>query len=287
MGYSWHPEHFVCAGCGAIIDQEQFYVHDHKPYHSSCYGRNIAPRCQYCGSSLLGQYLIDHWGLPFCSRHKEEYPPCVFCGRLVVPDARGKGTRVPRDSQDPRCAGCASQAISSATLARHPFNAVIAWFSHRGLSLDQVEIPFELCSRTQLNNYLSTPGDTNHLGITRTVSKRWSGFREVEIVGIGILTGLPVMLFQGVAAHELGHAWLHSNGILDLAKQDEEGFCELLAFAFYTHAKGDEAPYYAGCIESNQDSIYGGGFRKIRQISGKYGFTKFIQLLKLMKEMPA
>lgn len=283
LGYSWHPEHFVCAGCGSIIDGARFFVHDQKPYHQSCFAHSIAQRCQYCGVPLLGSYLIDHWGKPFCSRHKDEYPTCQFCGRLVRPDGR----RISEDNSiAPCCRECRSQAISSKTLAKHPFNAVIAWFAHRGLSLDQIEIPFELCSRERLNQYMGESGDSVHLGLTRTVSKQRLGFQEVEILGINILSGLPVTLFQGVAAHELGHAWLHSNRILALQKHDEEGFCELLAFAFYTHAKGNEAPYYAGCIEKNSDPVYGAGFRRIREVSRRHGFTKFLQILKSTRQMP-
>lgn len=284
LGRQWHPEHFLCAGCGAVIEQAEFYVHDQRPFHTSCYRRTVAQRCQYCGTPLLGAYLIDHWGKPFCARHKDEYPVCSFCGRLVRP---GGQTSRNRDDGRPRCTECRSQAIYTATLARTPFNAVIAWFSHRGLSLEQIEIPFELCDRSRLNSQLGTAQDGFHLGLTRTLSKRTLTSVENEVLGISILSGLPVMLFQGVAAHELGHAWLHRNGITALAQKDEEGFCELLAFAFYAQAKGSDGPYYARCIERNPDSVYGDGFRSVREISGRYGFTRFLHTLRSLKRMPS
>ena len=284
LGHQWHPEHFACAGCGGVIEQQQFYVHEQRPYHTSCYGRAVAPRCQYCGTPLVGSYLVDHWGKPFCARHNHEYPMCAFCGRLARPDGRiNAGTKGDR----PRCAECRAQAIHSATLARHPFSAVIAWFSHRGLSLEQVEIPFELCDRSRLDAQLGSTGDGVHLGLTRTLSKRSAVSVETEVLGISILSGLPVMLFQGVAAHELGHAWLHSNGIIGLSKQEEEGFCELLSFAFYVQAKGSDGPHYATCIERNPDPVYGDGFRQVREISGRYGFSKFLELLRSSRRMPS
>jgi hypothetical protein len=97
---------------------------------------------------------------------------------------------------------------------------------------------------------------------------------------------MPPALFQGVVAHELGHAWLHINTLTRLSQKDEEGFCELMSFAYYSGLGTDDSRYRMKCIEENPDPIYGEGFREVRAIQRRYGFVEFIRLLEGTRRMP-
>lgn len=114
LGASWHPEHFLCAGCGQPLGTGQFQIVQNQPYHSACYllyqaprcgycqkpiervyveyegkryhpechREHILPRCVYCQKPLAGRYFFDAWGNKFCMEHEREYPHCSFCSRL-------------------------------------------------------------------------------------------------------------------------------------------------------------------------------------------------------------
>src|ERR1700730_4051068 len=78
LGVAWHPEHFVCAGCGRSIHHERFVVHEGQPYHAECHTNLILPRCAYCGKPLIGRYIKDQWGTSFCAEHEQQYRQCRF-----------------------------------------------------------------------------------------------------------------------------------------------------------------------------------------------------------------
>src|SRR5256885_10481262 len=127
LGATWHPEHFVCASCGRPINTARFQVHEGKPYHSECFSNQIAPRCAYCNKPLVGEYLIDHWGTQFCAEHKDQYPRCAYCGRLVPPRDQEPG------AETVRCVICRGAAIETKELAQPLFRQVIQWVSAQGL----------------------------------------------------------------------------------------------------------------------------------------------------------
>ncbi len=229
----------------------------------------MAKRCAICRQPLLGEYIVDHWGTEICAKHEKEVIPCAYCGRLMT------NTRTRGLEDAPRCSECILQAVDSPIKARLPLQSVLAWFAHRDLSLEQSEVPLELCDRRVLDGYAQS-SESKHLGITRVITERSRGrsFRRVE--RIAILRGLPVALFQGVVAHELGHAWLHKNDIHNLAAKSEEGFCELLSHMFYRQATGPGAAYYARTVEENRHPVYRGGFREMQERVKRRGFAVFL-----------
>src|SRR5215469_11297430 len=123
LGKTWHPEHFLCAGCGQPLRKQHFTLVEGKPYHaacylafqaprcsycsqpiegsytvvngqnyhSSCYYEHVVPRCVYCQKPLTGRYRVDGWGNKYCEEHQAEYPHCSFCGRLIPPHQQKPG----------------------------------------------------------------------------------------------------------------------------------------------------------------------------------------------------
>lgn len=274
LGHNWHPNHFICRGCSRPIADESFYVAGDQPYHSDCYAQSVVKRCAYCNAPLLGSYRVDFFGTAFCPIHGAQYPTCTYCGRLV-PTATHEGAI---------CLHCRLTAIDSPTKAKRPVEVVRSWLANRGLLLRKGRVSLELCDRSRLDALSDGLPGAKHLGVTRTTM--WNPFGNPS--SVGILSGLPVLLFQGVVAHELGHAWLHENQVHGLPLKQEEGLCELLSFCFYKEAaKEAEGAYHAESIEKNPDGIYGDRFRFVYSQYLRMGLSTLVQFVKARKQLPS
>ncbi len=223
-------------------------------------------------------YCIDPWGQPFCKDHEHEYPKCELCSRLIPPNKRVVGL--------PGCTLCSYDAVTSLSIALPLFNTAKAWIRWRGIPIEKVEIPLTLCSSSVLKAQLGSAGDSKHLGMTMKLTQSRGQQSWTSVSEIRILCGLPKILFIGVCIHELGHAWLHLNNITELPAIDEEGFCEMLSFAYYNGSDDKRASYFCKSIESKCDPIYGDGFRKVLALQRRYGFAPFINALLRNGAMP-
>jgi hypothetical protein len=281
LGATWHPEHFVCASCGRPINTARFQVHEGKPYHSECFSNQIAPRCAYCNKPLVGEYLIDHWGTQFCAEHKDQYPRCAYCGRLVPPHDREPG------AETVRCTICRGAAIETKEQAQPLFRQVVQWVNGQGLRYNNLPIHLELCGRATLAKYMQGRDLPDALGATAGKFYTENGrIVRAEVSGVAILLGLPSTLFRGVVAHELGHVWFVTQSIQRVPSWAEEGFCELLAYRYYSELNTPESRYHAEAIERNPDPVYGNGFRQVRTLADSIGFQRLIEVLSTAKQLP-
>ena len=283
LGTTWHPEHFVCTGCGRPLNSAKFTLHQDAPYHMECYTNLVAPRCAYCHQPLVGEYLVDHWGTRYCRQHQHEYPVCDFCGRLVPPQEQEQG----RNVESTRCATCRSRAIETATEAKPIFSRLIRWVNNQGLMYNNLHLNLELCSRGRLADLLKSRASTHALGATASSTYMRNGqVVRSEVSGVAVLQGLPSTLFQGVIVHELGHVWLVVQGIQKLPPWAEEGFCELLSYRYYSEMNTPESLYHASCIARNTDCTYGEGFRRVRDFAESTGFPHLLEILRTTKRLP-
>lgn len=285
LGSTWHPEHFVCGACGLPIREPSFNEQNGKPYHTTCFQEQVAPRCAYCGKPLIGEFLVDQWGTKFHKEHEGQYPHCDFCGRLIPPQQQERGRANKPESM--RCPVCRSTAIETIDEAQPLFRQCIQWVSRQGLKYNNQKLSLELVDRAKLARYLSTHIEPHALGATMSSTYMQDGrVVQTEIGGVAVLQGLPASLFQGVTIHELGHVWLLVQGISNLPMWAEEGFCELLAQRFHAEINTPEHQYYARNIERNPNPVYGEGYRRVRAIADKLGFERFIQQLSATKRLP-
>ncbi len=281
LGATWHPEHFVCAGCGQPLESAHFVMHDNAPYHTACYGQYVAARCAYCGKPLIAEYLVDQWGTTYCKAHEGQYPACSFCGRLVPPAQQDGSTEYIR------CPICHASAIEAAVEAKPLFVEVIHWVGSQGLAYNNLHLNLELCSRTRLAELLQVHSHTHSLGATTSSTYEQNGrVVRTQVNGIAVLHGLPAMLFKGVTIHELGHVWLIVQGIYGLPSWAEEGFCECLSYRYYDEVNTAESHYRAHSVERNPDPVYGEGFRRIQALIERYGFVRFLEMLRTTKQLP-
>ncbi len=280
----WHPEHFVCTGCGRPIGNTQFQVHEGRPYHVECYRNQVAPRCDYCGKPLMGEFLVDHWGTKFCKEHKGKYPECSVCGRLVPPQQH---EHTVRNTGSVRCPTCRASAIETADQARPIFSHLIRWVNAQGLIYNNLHLSIELCDRPRLAELLKVHAEPHALGVTLSTTHTQNGrVIRTEVGGVAVLEGLPSTLFQGTIIHELGHAWLIVHGVKNLPSWAEEGFCEFLSYRYYTQLYTPESRYHATGIDQNPNPVYGDGFRHVRAIADAMGFQRFVEALRTTKRLP-
>jgi len=283
MGACWHPEHFRCAACGRPIGRESFYEHGGAPYHQQCYIERVLPHCAYCGRPLTGTYLTDYWGTKFHPAHETEYPACASCGRLV-PELAGTTAA---DHPFPLCAICRATSVTTHDDARSHFVKVIGWMMRQGLGVDhRIDLHVELADVAAFRGEHGK-GNLAALGRTEVTSYTRDGrVVETEVRKVLILRGLPATQFEGVAAHELGHAWLAIEQVRGLPPWAEEGFCELLAHRRYAALATAESRYYAERIEQNPDPVYGAGFRRMQALAKRVGFDGLVASLRTAKTLP-
>lgn len=104
--------------------------------------------------------------------------------------------------------------------------------------------------------------------------------------GISILHGLPRSLFVGIAAHELGHAWLYLAKVDGLPDWMEEGYCNLLTYLYYKNNPVPDGQNWIKMLENDPSSVYGDGFRTVRDAFRKRGFEESMRYLYENKELP-
>jgi len=316
LGATWHPEHFLCAGCGRPLSARAFKVsegrpyHDAcyvqyqaprcadcgqpisgaytlfngQPYHSTCYLEHVVPRCTYCQKPLTGSYLIDGWGNSYCSEHEKQYPACSFCGRLIAPRQQTPGWNS-YDSQ--RCPVCRSTAIESVEQAQPSFQQCKQWISQQGFRFNQLPLRLELHDTSWLAALWPDQSVPHPRGVTlTTITRGGNGYMQSKVEGVAVLQGMPAALFCGVVVHELGHVWLAVHQVTELPHWAEEGFCELLAWRYYNHLDTPEARYYAKSMQESQDPIYGEGFRRVSLLSQRMGFARLVETLGTTKKLP-
>jgi hypothetical protein len=289
-GKPYHEECFRnavaprCAYCGKPLSG-RYVEAEGKSYHSECYREYVVPRCIYCNEPLMGEYAVDHWGGKYCLKHRQEYPACDFCGRLIPPAQQERGGKKPDST---RCPVCRSRAIDTLEQAAAPFAGVKRWVAGQGLTFNNFPISLQLCDREFLAKQGRTKDQPHTLGVTMSTTHSLNGrVTHTDVDGVAVLAGLPTPLFEGVVTHELGHVWLIAHGIKGLLPWAEEGFCELLSYRYYMQLDTPESRYHAGNIEKSPDPVYGEGFRRVRAIAERVGFANLLNTLQTSHHLPA
>ncbi len=268
----------VCDFCGKPIFG-RYIQFNKRNYHEHCYKNHILIRCSYCNNEITGDYLVDYWGSVFCKKHQNEFPACVFCGRLV-PSRQNI-----HSIQGVRCSVCSRTAIERADQARPIFAKLVQWFHHEGLACNNTQLQIELTDRSQLTDLRGGAFNNHTLGLTLERVSVADGTRQ-RVDKMLILSGMPATLFEGVASHELGHVWLATQVKAQLPAWAEEGFCELIAYRRYLTINTKESLFYCSQIVNNPDPVYGDGFRRVYALEQQLGFAQLIAQLRQTRRIP-
>ena len=286
LGSTWHPDHFLCAACSQPIRERQFVEYQGQAYHLPCYRLAFAPRCAICGTLIDDEAYQDEFGNIFCIRHNKEYNTCESCGRLICPQLTGGGLRYSDGRQV--CHQCRKTAITEHEQAADIFQEINKLLRVNGLDFGGLHLNVVLLDANSLGRYHADHvGEGRLLGVTlQEINTSSDGTRHHEVSGIGILWGLPREMFEEVAAHELGHAWLAVKQIDGLSSWRQEGFCNLLAFLWLSVQDTAAAKRRIRHLEDNPDAIYGEGYRRVKKILERYSFRELINHVEQFRTLP-
>lgn len=121
------------------------------------------------------------------------------------------------------------------------------------------------------------------LGVTTMLL---TGDRTGSDLKIEVLRGLTPLHFGRTVSHEAGHAWLAQVGARAVAPEVEEGFCELVAYAWLRRREGELAAALRRTIRENPDPVYGGGFRLVYEATSSHGINAVVRELGRSGHLP-
>lgn len=255
----------------------------------------LPQQCAVCGKLILGQAARNLWGDTYCLHHQNEHPICDCCGRLISPGMTGGG--VTYDDGRQVCTICRRTAVDTKEQAKPILDSVCRWLYDRGVRFKGLVLKVDLVNTRELQQRSGGKGAGKGIApgvilqadlgvIARATTPGPGGASRRQVNGVALLEGLPRELFEGVAAHELGHAWLFLAGVDNLEPWAEEGFCNLLSYVLHKDCQTDEARFWVKTLEANPDPVYGEGFRRVRTIFKKHGFIESLRYLHQHKHLP-
>ncbi|XP_062459992.1 transforming growth factor beta-1-induced transcript 1 protein-like [Pezoporus occidentalis] len=78
---TWHPEHFCCTHCGAVLGEQGFLARDLLPYCPQDFGLLFGSRCRGCARPILAGFIAALQGL--------WHPQCFVCAECSSPITGG------------------------------------------------------------------------------------------------------------------------------------------------------------------------------------------------------
>ncbi|MBN2056769.1 hypothetical protein JW905_17710 [bacterium] len=246
-----------CSVCGLPFNGG--YEVDGKPVCGECFDN--LPRCGACG-----RVMTDHsWKYPgsekkFCDRCRVERKRCDVCG---VP--LGNRFRVLSDGRR-LCDACSRHGVVRREDALRLYRKTARLMAAMGMKLDI------------LPELVLTDGDRLER-LARDIpggdpDKATGLFRQQgDDRTVYVITALPPRVLVAVAAHELAHAWHTAHSSREQSRLLKEGFAEWVSYQVLARLKMTDQ---MAVIEARQD-MYGMGFRKIRAIEKKRGFSGVLE----------
>ena len=286
----------TCDWCGKkIASDASFLKSEDKNFCSEkCFNQyveSLLPVCDVCGKRFKSGFTSE--GKNFCSKACLEttFRECVHChrrepkGYLVGDDiflceycrelpacasCMMPLDKFAKDLGDGRslCRDCAREGIFTAPEMKSLMTSLRQELADMFKMSTDHEIVYELCNRTELKK--ESTGDGEHeLGLfifnRHTLTFFNYTIRNKDEFRILVLNGQPPDIFRGVAAHEFAHDWMQENLPHIDDPQIREGFAEFVSWAYAKAEKFDRVTWR---IEQNTDTVYGDGFRKVRDMMG-------------------
>ena len=275
-------EALYCDYCGRELIG-QYTVYNNRNLHDSCYYRHFARFCTLCGGIISGQYIFNSWGDVVHAVHIGEYPGCEYCSRLKAERLTGKGTRY-RDGREV-CGRCLASAVTDVKQANLLLDTVL-----NILSLHDIEISDEFdLHLVDKHEMVTLNPDAGHEARGYTGLKQHSalfGLVKAQEIKVYALTGMPRAVLKGVLAHELMHVWLFTNAPLDMDDALCEGSCEYASYLTLRGSPDKHAQFYLENQMANEDLVYGGGFRSVRNFVESVGLADWLDYLRTHSQPP-
>lgn len=261
-----------CSVCGREIHGQYLRTEGKILCSAECWEK-LLPRCSLCDAPLSGRYVKFETGGKehlYCMKCAE-LPHCFSC------DLPTRGVRLP----DGRtlCPECAATTVRDPAKAEELYRRVEQEVFRILGSSGCGRTRFGLCSLAELNpGHGVADGKKFELGRCRYERRSRSDTGETvsEKCTVRILDSLPEAQFIEVAAHEAAHDWLNHH-TEHVPAQWNEGFAEYVA-SLVNGRHGNASRNLR--MEENPDSVYGGGFRAVRDFARRYGLPALLEKLR-------
>ena len=304
----------TCDWCGKKISSSASFLRsgDKNFCSEKCfdaYAESLLPVCDVCGRRFKEGFTSE--GKHYCSRACLEttFHECIHCHRreptgIILGEniflcdyckelpsctsCRMPLDKFAKDLGDGRsiCRDCARDAVFSQSEMDSHMKELRKQLADKFKMRTDHEIGYELCNRNELKKESDGDGE-NELGLfvfnRHTITFFNRTIRSRDEFRILILNGLAPEFFRGVAAHELAHDWMQANLPHIDDPQIREGFAEFVSWAY---AKSEDLKRVPWRMEQNTDSVYGDGFRKVRDMMGEARTASEWKII-LLKAYPA
>ncbi|MBI2419487.1 MAG: protein DA1 [Ignavibacteriales bacterium] len=314
-GYTYHPEHFLCAECKKPIQgtftkfnsiyfhqecaaqkagllcayckkslEDQFITWEQKLYHSDCFKNFVVPKCVICGKPIEGEYLVNTYDEKFHTFHAEECKSCDNCGRLVC-DASVFAGQLFSDGRA-ACKTCYKLAVFKNEEIQALKDEVMDSLSAMGMNLRREAVSLVVVNLDQLrlvSNNILPPSGLRGFCYSETKSSSILGYQISSSTEhtIYTLNGLPAVTIQAIIAHELTHAWLRENSKRNFSTLMLEGSCNFVAYRYLLAKSSPDVKELITRIEKDAHPIYGEGFRSVKAAFENASLPDFLEYLKL------
>lgn len=282
-GDYYHTECFSCQYCGRPIKGAYTTFKD-KNYHTTCFESSVAKRCALCGGIILGEYLSDFWGNAYHPSHQNETKACDYCGRFIAPQTTGGGVCY----SDGRyiCAICRESAVTEKDEALKIMAEVARYLQLYGMKVELGEIELHVVGLEEMQNK-SGKGSHRLTGFTDFEEhKRFFGISANRRIDVYLLYGIPRIDVVSTLAHELGHVWQFAAGRLNNDPAFAEGSCNYAAYLALQHYEGKTAEYAVANLLSDENEIYGDGFRRVKRFAESEGINIWLERLRTKDDLP-
>ena len=186
------------------------------------------------------------------------------------------------------CGLCEHTSVNSLTKAKSILNSVKNSLVSLGVSINLYQLELKLVNKSELRNITLENGDlSDPRGFAKySYWKTGSEITKREFT-IYILEGMPDKEFEAVAAHELMHVWQYINARENLEPQLAEGSAEYLSYLYMSKQNDDFSDYVIYKIETNDDRVYGNGFKRVKKVVDQKGLNYLLSYLRKSNKFPA
>jgi len=279
----YHPGHFRCAWCNRPIRGE--YTHyKGRDYHPGCFRSHVALWCALCGGIIRGKYITDYWGNAYHKRHEHDAPRCDSCTRFISEGLTGGGVRY--DDGRYICNLCRPTSVTDIHDILALIDEVAGKLAERGIDVDYKGMTVNLIGRQKMQDLFGEHSSGLRGFTDYRENGRIFGHARGRKIVLYLLYAMPRMELVSTIAHELMHVWQYNRGRFRGDPQWREGSCNYAAWLVLERYPGESSAFFRNSLSTDPDPVYGGGFRRVRELVRKQGRKRWLSLLAHQNSFP-
>jgi hypothetical protein len=155
-----------------------------------------------------------------------------------------------------------------------------------GMKVDYKRMQVHLIGREQMQN-LSGEASAGLRGFT-DYEEDWRIFGRAKgrKLNVYFLYAMPRIELIGTIAHELAHIYMFNHGKFDNDRAWSEGSCNYASWLVLGEYPGEDSSFFRASMTSDQDPIYGEGFRRVKDYAEAKGDGDWIKRMRRKTSLP-